>query len=49
MHPLDARAYSLTSSGSDEQPLELGGQRQRVAWLEQRAELAVAHELLVLG
>ena len=36
------------SAGSREQALELGGERERVARLEQQAELAVAQRLLVL-
>ena len=35
--------------GPGDQPLELGGERERVARLEQQAELALAQRLLVLG
>ena len=43
-----APAYSPSSCRVGEQPLELGRQRERVARLEQQAELAVAQRLLVL-
>ena len=49
MHALDASCVLAHELRLGEQPLELGGERQRVTRLEQRAELAVAHELLVLG
>ena len=46
---VDAPAKPRDQLRIGDQPLELGGERHRVARLEQQAELALAQRLLVLG